>query len=100
MSGLLVSYLVGYLIRKTALAYANACKPFVCNLCLQAMGIVLDLGRNDEMVGGQQGEISSSSSRVKVLVVPTDEELAIAKETLEVVARIKANARGYVPAAA
>ena len=67
---------------------------------MQAMGIELDSGKNDQMVGGQQGEISSGSSKVKVLVVPTDEELAIAKETLEVVARIKANVKGYVPAAA
>ena len=45
----------------------------------------LDPAANKEMVGGRQGEISAPGSRIKILVVPTDEELSIAQQTLAVV---------------
>jgi acetate kinase len=48
------------------------------------MGIALDESRNKEMVNGKQGNISAPNSKVKVLVVPTDEELSIAQQTLQV----------------
>jgi acetate kinase len=50
---------------------------------LQVLGIELDESRND--TGGVEAVISSPSSRVPVLVVPTNEELMIALETEEVV---------------
>ena len=43
-------------------------------------GILLDPLRNKEFVG-KEGEISKATSRVRVFVIPTDEELIIARET-------------------
>jgi acetate kinase len=48
---------------------------------LDCVGIVPDHGQNMAMVEGASGFISRPSSPVKVLVVPTDEELMIAGET-------------------
>ncbi len=45
----------------------------------------LDAEANKEMVGGRQGEIGAPGSKIRVLVVPTDEELSIAQQTLAVV---------------
>jgi len=55
---------------------------------LESLGIELDLTRNAGMVG-REGEISSADSRVKVLVIPTNEELLIARDTLRLVAGAK-----------
>jgi acetate kinase len=52
---------------------------------LQAFGIALDPGKNEMTTKGKTANIASESSRVKVLVIPTDEELSIAEQTLEVV---------------
>lgn len=52
---------------------------------LQPLGIVYDEAKNKEMVGGNEGEINKPNSQVKVLVIPTDEELSIAQQTVEVV---------------
>ena len=52
---------------------------------LQSFGIVVDADRNEAMVGGKAGEIQCEGSDVKVLVIPTDEELSIARQTLQVV---------------
>eukprot|EP00878_Enallax_costatus_P030958 GHUV01033779.1.p1 GENE.GHUV01033779.1~~GHUV01033779.1.p1 ORF type:complete len:413 (+),score=79.58 GHUV01033779.1:418-1656(+) len=51
----------------------------------KGMGISVDGNKNKATVGGAQGDISAADSKVKVLVVPTDEELSIAQQTLEVV---------------
>ncbi len=48
---------------------------------LDNYGIVLDADKNAGLRGGKEGEISASVSKVKVLVVPTDEEGWIAEET-------------------
>jgi acetate kinase len=53
------------------------------------MGVSIDDGKNKATVGGVQGDVSAADSRMRVLVVPTDEELSIAQQTLEVVGRIK-----------
>ncbi|MBQ9756909.1 MAG: acetate kinase [Clostridia bacterium] len=50
---------------------------------LEAFGIKIDDEKNAKAIRGAQMEISSADSKVKVLVVPTNEELMIAKETLE-----------------
>lgn len=47
------------------------------------LGIALDAEKNGKR--GEELEISTSDSRVKVLVVPTNEELAIARETAALV---------------
>lgn len=49
---------------------------------LEFMGIEIDKEKNN--VRGKVREISKDASRVKVYVIPTDEELMIAKETLSV----------------
>lgn len=51
---------------------------------LSELGIELDEERNSALKGG--GEISAASSRVKVLVVPANEELIVARETAAAVA--------------
>ncbi|MBO4941126.1 MAG: acetate kinase [Clostridia bacterium] len=52
---------------------------------LEAFGIEIDDEKNAKAIRGAQMEISTDSSKVRVLVVPTNEELMIAKETLELV---------------
>ena len=52
---------------------------------LEAFGIKVDAEKNEKAIRGVQMDISSADSKVKVLVVPTNEELMIAKETLELV---------------
>ena len=47
------------------------------------MGVEIDDERND--VKGEERLISSDNSKIKVYVVPTDEELMIAKQTLELI---------------
>jgi len=52
---------------------------------LEGFGVVLDGARNAERVPGAR-RISADDSRVEVLVVPTNEELEIARQAHEVVA--------------
>ncbi len=47
------------------------------------LGVEIDEGRND--VRGAEAVISSDASKVKVLAVPTNEELAIARDTVALV---------------
>jgi len=49
------------------------------------MGLEVDLERNK--VQGQEALISKDSSRVKVVVIPTDEEFMIASDTEEIVSK-------------
>jgi acetate kinase len=51
---------------------------------LSELGIVLDPHRNAEVVG-REGEIQTACSRVRLLVIPTDEEGVIAADTYELV---------------
>ena len=51
---------------------------------LTFMGVLLDDEKN-KAVRDSEKEISSENSRVKVWVVPTNEELMIARETMELV---------------
>lgn len=55
----------------------------VCNY-LAYLGVELDTGLNKN--NGEELLVSTGQSKVKVLVVPTNEELKIAKETLELLA--------------
>ena len=52
---------------------------------LEFMGIKLDPEKNN--IRGVEAEISAADSRVKVWVIPTNEELAIARDTLELVSK-------------
>ncbi len=49
---------------------------------LDALGVALDPGRNRAAVR-KEGPVSAEGSRVKVYVIPTDEEAAIAKDTYQ-----------------
>ncbi|MCM8833598.1 MAG: acetate kinase [Candidatus Omnitrophica bacterium] len=51
---------------------------------LELFGIILDLEKNKEIVG-KEGEISKDSSKVKVFVIPTNEELRIAFDTYQLI---------------
>lgn len=53
---------------------------------LSALGIELDEARNAALKNGQTGEISKKGSKVKVLVIPTNEELLIARDAYRTVA--------------
>jgi acetate kinase len=46
---------------------------------LDQLGIILDPAKN-ESLKAQEGIISSAQSRVKVMVIPTNEELVVARE--------------------
>lgn len=60
----------------------NVCAP------LKFMGVELDLELN-KTVRGTETVISTPNSKVKVVVVPTDEELTIARDTREIVESLK-----------
>ncbi len=53
---------------------------------LQFMGIELDKEKNAR-IRGEEAEISTPDSKVRVFVIPTNEELAIARDTLELVTK-------------
>ena len=50
---------------------------------LEFLGVKIDEERNE--VKGEEREISAPDSRVKIYIVPTNEELMIARETLKLV---------------
>ena len=51
---------------------------------LEWLGIDLDPARNDALPAGGEGEVGASGSRVRLFVIPTNEELMIARETAAV----------------
>ncbi len=59
----------------------NVCKP------LAFMGVEVDKAVNDG-VRGEEAVISTAASRVKVCVIPTDEELMIARDTEDIVSKL------------
>lgn len=59
----------------------------VCN-SLSYLGVKLDYELNNKTLYGVQGEISAADSKVKVFVIPTNEELVIARETLAIVEKL------------
>ena len=52
---------------------------------LSGLGAVLDPARNDEIGDGKAGPITTDSSALSVWVVPTNEELMIARDTQRLV---------------
>ncbi len=62
---------------------ANSCEG------LEYLGIEIDAERNRQTTGGKRGVISGDNSRVEVVVMPTNEELVIARDTMEIVKGIK-----------
>jgi acetate kinase len=49
---------------------------------LEQLGIEIDEQLNNEKVGGKEGEINTQKSRIKLFVIPTNEELLIARDTV------------------
>lgn len=60
----------------------NVCEP------LRFMGVEIDAEKN-ATVRGAEAIISTPASRVKVVVIPTDEELMIARDTRRIVSEMK-----------
>ncbi|MEA1986822.1 MAG: acetate kinase [Candidatus Marinimicrobia bacterium] len=56
---------------------------------LEFMGIKLDEAKNEEIIRGKTGEISTDDSPVKVMVIPTNEELVIAMDTEKIIEESK-----------
>lgn len=56
-----------------------------CVAGLEHLGLVLDPARNLAAVRGRAGDIAAPESTIRILVVPTNEELEIARQTVEVV---------------
>lgn len=54
------------------------CREHICKQ-LEFLGAEIDLGKNE--VKGEEAIISTNNSKIKICVVPTNEELMIAKET-------------------
>lgn len=52
---------------------------------LQFMGIEIDKDLNNNAPRGEEVLISSKNSKVKIFVIPTDEEMVIAEETLKTI---------------
>jgi acetate kinase len=52
---------------------------------LEALGIMLDEERNRAAVGGSEARITADGSRLEAYVIPTNEELLIARDTYRVV---------------
>ena len=50
---------------------------------MQYLGLELDLAKNEEKNNGAIRDITGANSKVKVLIIPTNEELVIARETVE-----------------
>jgi len=55
---------------------------------LAYMGLEIDSNKN-RLAIGKESDISGAGSRVRVLVIPTDEEKMIARDTVEVVERMR-----------
>lgn len=52
---------------------------------LSWLGVELDHQKNSTMTNGKEGEITSPGARLKAFVIPTNEELLIARDTLRTV---------------
>ena len=58
-----------------------SCRSGACE-GLEFMGVKLDLEKNK--IRGEEAVISAEDSKVKVVVIPTDEELMIASDTMDI----------------
>ncbi|MBQ9461875.1 MAG: acetate kinase, partial [Clostridia bacterium] len=58
----------------------------VCH-ALEFMGVKIDDNLNDQMIRGKEGKISTPDSTVEVYVIPTNEELVIARDTMALVTK-------------
>ena len=63
---------------------AEDMRAIVCD-GLSYLGIEIDKPYNSTLVKGAEGEISTENSKVRVFVLPTNEELLIARDTRDIV---------------
>lgn len=49
------------------------------------MGVEIDVEKNKKLVHGAEGRISTPNSKIDVFVIPTNEELVIARDTMQLV---------------
>lgn len=49
---------------------------------LQNLGIEIDEKTNGELYGGKEGEMGAANGKIKLFVIPTNEELLIARDTV------------------
>lgn len=61
---------------------------------LEFLGVKIDHQKNEETIKGKEADISEENAEVRVLVIPTNEELVIAEETRRVVSQKKGGVRG------
>lgn len=52
---------------------------------MENLGIIIDDERNNNLVRGTEGKISADNSKIEVWVLPTNEELILARDTCRVV---------------
>ena len=52
---------------------------------MDRLGIALEPAKNEATIGGREGEIGAAGSPVRVFVIPTNEELIIARDTVRAV---------------
>jgi acetate kinase len=55
---------------------------------LEFLGLTIDKEKNNTMYGGKEGEISMPDGKLKAFVIPTNEELLIARDTLRTVKNV------------
>ena len=85
MEGIDALVFTGGIGENSALVRALACQGLSC------MGIEIDRHKNQASSGASDPvDISAENSRVKVLVIPTDEERMIARQTLSAIERHRA----------
>ncbi|MBN2719327.1 MAG: acetate/propionate family kinase [Deltaproteobacteria bacterium] len=85
MEGIDALVFTGGIGENSALVRTLACQGLAC------MGIAIDPHKNQNACGVKESvDISASSSRVRVLVIPTDEERMIARQTLGAIDRYQA----------
>ena len=63
-------------------------RQVVCDK-LSYLGVKIDSQLNEVMVRGKEGKISSPDSKIDVYVIPTNEELLIARDTKEIVENLE-----------
>jgi acetate kinase len=80
MNGVDAIVFTGGIGENTASIRANVCKN------LEFMGLKLDEQLNASTILGAEGNIATADSKVKVYVIPTEEELVIARDTAALVA--------------
>jgi acetate kinase len=56
---------------------------------LNVLGLDLDADKNDKLDAGDHGQITSDESTLKAYVIPTNEELLIARDTFRALSDVK-----------